>query len=536
MKPAALIGFNSLTARKALEGAFGAAGFRTVSCASAPEARAALERNDDIAVAVVEPSLSDGGANEVLRAVAANPARPVLTLVDADRSDGKVELPSDPMPAPVRFLGSDWDPSAVAHETRDALSESRPSKAALRVLAVDDSATFRAQLEEQLAAAGYGVETAASGEEALKKLESGEFDAVLLDMIMPGMDGVQTCRLIRAIPKHRVTPVLMLTAMEGTEPVLSALHAGADDFVRKSGEQEILQARLRAHLRRKRYEDENREIREALHQQELELSEQRSAQQLAETQSRLLSHVERKNRELAQAVRARDEFVSIASHELKTPLTSMLMHVQSLRSTPDDTVSPRVHRKLEVIDRQVHRLNALVAELLDIARITGGRLALTPEEVDVSRLVDEVVVSFEHQLHSAGCEIRVRAEPGLVGHWDRGRIEQVLSNLISNAVKYGPCAPIHIDVRRVDGSAEITVRDRGIGIPPEAQARIFERFERAVSVRQYGGFGLGLWIARQIIEAHQGSISVESRPGQGSTFRVRLPLQPAKLESAPASL
>ncbi|MGZ3459899.1 MAG: sensor histidine kinase, partial [Archangium sp.] len=170
------------------------------------------------------------------------------------------------------------------------------------------------------------------------------------------------------------------------------------------------------------------------------------------------------------------------------------------------------------------RLGALVDELLDAGRITAGRLKLEREEVDLATLARDAVGRMSEALARTGSEVKLVADAQVVGRWDRVRLEQVVGNLLSNAAKYGRGQPVEVRVEAGhDGRARLVVKDHGIGIAPEDQARIFERFERAVNGRQFHGLGLGLWISREIVESHGGHIQVQSAPGEGSTFTVELP-------------
>ncbi len=232
------------------------------------------------------------------------------------------------------------------------------------------------------------------------------------------------------------------------------------------------------------------------------------------------------------AVRARDEFLSIASHELKTPLTSLSLQSDSLRLSARRSDTAAILRKVEVIRRSVDRLGRLVGSLLDLSRITAGRLEFEVEEMDLAEVARDVVSRFEEEASRAGCALRLDAPEPVTGTWDRLRLDQVVTNLLANAVKYGPGKPVDIQVRGEPGRALLLVRDRGIGISVEDQQRIFERFERAVSKRHYGGFGLGLWMVREIVEALGGAVRVESAPGLGSTFTVEL----VRAVTAPAPL
>ena len=231
--------------------------------------------------------------------------------------------------------------------------------------------------------------------------------------------------------------------------------------------------------------------------------------------------------EAQEAIRMRDEFLSIASHELNTPLTPLQLHLQRLQRVMSDSSgehvsSAQVSQVVDVAQRQTRRLARLVHELLDISRIRLGRLELNLEEQDLAEVARDVVARTCTELGPTDSVLTVQAEQPVIGQWDRSRLEQVLGNLLTNAIRYGQGKPVEVTVRAEEDTACLMVRDRGIGIPPEHLQRIFERFERAAS-RNYGGLGLGLYIVRQIVESHGGTISVESEPGRGSLFTVKLP-------------
>jgi PAS domain S-box-containing protein len=237
-------------------------------------------------------------------------------------------------------------------------------------------------------------------------------------------------------------------------------------------------------------------------------------------------------REAQDAVRLRDEFLSIASHELKTPLTPLSLKLQMLakeaRRQPESPFRHAVEDYVAVGSRQVKKLSELVNDLLDVARIAGGRLRLELEHVELGALVRDVVARYEPEAARAGSRLTLEEAPEpVMGHWDRLRLEQVITNLVDNAIKYGSGKPIHVSLDADVGRARLLVKDEGIGIAPEHLSRIFERFERAVSERHYGGLGLGLYITRTIVEALGGNIQVESTPGLGATFTVVLPRKPA---------
>ncbi len=243
--------------------------------------------------------------------------------------------------------------------------------------------------------------------------------------------------------------------------------------------------------------------------------------------------------EAQEAIRARDEFLSVASHELKTPVTTLQLQIQGLlrRLRTGGIPTPEaLEERLSTSERQVERLTHLINDLLDISRITGGRLDLRIEPVDFSAVLRDVATRLEESLLRAGCTFAVNAPEPQVGAWDRLRLDQIVTNLVANAMKYGAGHPIEISLSGTPDTVRLSVADEGIGIAPENQARIFERFERAVSGRHYGGLGLGLWIVRQIVDALGGVISVESDPGRGSVFTVDLPRHRAQPAVAAARI
>jgi signal transduction histidine kinase len=231
--------------------------------------------------------------------------------------------------------------------------------------------------------------------------------------------------------------------------------------------------------------------------------------------------------EAQAALRKRDEFLAVASHELRTPFTPMRLYLQGLISALRNPAKAAGLGawvvKLEMANARLQRLAKLVEDLFDVSRLAQGKVVLRLGEVDLAALTAEAVDRWKDELARVRCECTLDAPAPVAGRWDGLRLEQVLDNLLGNATKYGPGKPISLSVKREGAVARLTVQDRGMGIAPEDQARIFERFERGVS-ENYGGFGLGLWISREVVQAHGGCISVESMPGHGATFSVELPL------------
>jgi signal transduction histidine kinase len=231
--------------------------------------------------------------------------------------------------------------------------------------------------------------------------------------------------------------------------------------------------------------------------------------------------------ETQAAVRVRDAFVAVAAHELKTPLTTLQLTVQNALRAPETFLPASGEhntRMLRRVERQVNRLSSLVDTLLDVSRLSTRRVSIERSPLDLVSLVRDVVERLSEPLAKAGCSVRIQGDAHVVGRWDMLRLSQVITNLLSNSIKYGGGRPIEVTISKGVASASLTVRDHGIGIAAEHHGRIFNQFERAVSDRNYGGLGLGLWIAHQVVAAHGGTIQVDSRVGEGATFTVVLPL------------
>ena len=234
--------------------------------------------------------------------------------------------------------------------------------------------------------------------------------------------------------------------------------------------------------------------------------------------------------DLRAAIALRDEFISIASHELKTPLTALFLQLQILNRMIAAEKAP-IGLKIKQISEKslasTKALSILLEDLLDVTRIRVGRFNLNLEKMDLKEIIQEIIASIQEAVTMKGCPIEFHSEKPVIGHWDRIRVTQIVSNLLSNAMKYGESRPIEVTLSAESGTARIQVRDHGIGIPKEMHLKIFERFQRAVRSDQFTGLGLGLYVCKQLTEAHGGKIHVESEPGNGSLFVVELPLDPS---------
>lgn len=330
---------------------------------------------------------------------------------------------------------------------------------------------------------------------ALERLRDRAIDAVLLDLHLPDATGLNGLRQIRAAAPQ--LPVIMLTGSADHALAGAAVRDGAQDYLVKGMTDGEMLARA---------------IRYAVLRQQSSARERALAQEHA---SRVAAE---------EGVRARDEFLSIVSHELRTPLTSLRLGIDHVRRLVDGGAdAASISARLDSAARRVGRLTSLVDQILDVSRIEAGVLALDRRSVDLVEVVRSVVERLGRAAASASCAIQLRTRENAVGEWDRRAIEQVVANLVSNALKYGAGKPVAVETMALGGTATLRVCDQGIGVAPEDVARLFERFGRVVSPRHYGGLGLGLYIARRLVEAHGGTIDVASERNVGSTFTVRLP-------------
>jgi PAS domain S-box-containing protein len=239
-------------------------------------------------------------------------------------------------------------------------------------------------------------------------------------------------------------------------------------------------------------------------------------------------------RKLEEAVASRDEFLTLASHELKTPLTALRLKIQSIARgkvplPPDPEGLKELHRKYL---RQLDRLQRLIDEMLDLARIQSGRLGMALEPVDLGELVRDVGKHATEEFRAASCELRVDSQPGIVGTWDRFRVEQVLANFLSNAIRFGCGGMVELKAGTEGEQAFVSVTDHGDGIAEADRGRIFERFHRVANIRHHGGLGLGLYISREIAARLGGEIRLESSKGMGARFTLLLPLKQPESRAA----
>ncbi len=235
--------------------------------------------------------------------------------------------------------------------------------------------------------------------------------------------------------------------------------------------------------------------------------------------------------QLTEAVAARDTFIAVAAHELRNPMMPILGQLDLLLSAlkAGKCSLETAHQRIERIQRTVQQYMKRAVVLLDVSRINSGSFRLEPVPCDLAMLLRHIADEFAAVAQHSGVTLNVRAPPALPGLWDRLAVEQVIDNLLSNAIKYGGNSSVELTLSESDRDIQIHVRDHGRGIPAEQRARVFERFERAVGHDEYrSGFGVGLWVVGQLVEAMQGSITIADAPGGGALFIVSLPKSEAE--------
>jgi PAS domain S-box-containing protein len=514
------------------------------------------------------------------------------------------------------------------------------TKDRVKLLLVDDRQEDLDTLALVLEDPGYELVMARSGAEALRHLLMDDYAVVVLDVLLPGMDGFEVASLIKERDRSRDTPILFLTAAGGDMGfIYQAYAAGGVDYLAKPIDPRVLTAKIAifAELFRKerRIRQQAEQLRDAERKQKkLELAELRrqnerryrsladavpaivwtakptgeiafvnrhcrdytglskvgelkktwletlhpedrpgfeSGWQAAVSEEREYNAECRVRRasdgeyrwhlchavperepdgscigwvatmtdteDLRRAIQARDEFLAIASHELRTPLATLDLAIHGLRRvvpTAGPVEPPTVHKKLDTAERQIGRLDKLVGALLDVTRIAGRRALIEPVDCDLATIAREVAERLQGEADRVRSTIRLSSPSSVPGHWDPLRIDQVLTNLLTNALRHGPGKPIDLIVEQEAGNVQISVRDRGEGIPKEQLPLLFQRFQRGPERKAPGGLGLGLFISRQIAREHGGDIAAASTPGNGATFTVVLPLKTARRTVTPA--
>jgi len=366
------------------------------------------------------------------------------------------------------------------------------------ILIVDDTPENLISLKRVLEKHDFEVDTASSGEEALKKVLRNAYVLIILDVQMPGMDGFEVAEAIAGYSKAKETAIIFLSAVN-TELnfITKGYSSGGLDYITKPVDMNILLLKVKTFYR---------------------IYEQ--SRKLIEIQNALLEEIEIRKK----AERKKDEFISIASHELKTPLTSVKGYVQLLERSIDKGDMLTVKRHLQKAQVQLDKLNDLIADLLDISKIESGKLKFNKKYFNLDVLLDSII----EIIHQSNPEYKI-IRNGVVGQEifaDEMRIEQVIVNFLTNAIKYAPgTTEVHINVSADEDNVHVAVRDFGIGIEPEQQKCVFDKFYRVEETAiHFQGLGIGLYISAEIIRRHQGNVGVSSVFGEGSEFYFTIPL------------
>ncbi|AAY92517.1 hybrid sensor histidine kinase/response regulator [Pseudomonas protegens] len=386
-----------------------------------------------------------------------------------------------------------------------------------KLLIVDDLPENLLALEALIKREDRTVYKALSADEALSLLLQHEFAMAILDVQMPGMNGFELAELMRGTEKTKNIPIVFVSAA-GRELnyAFKGYESGAVDFLHKPLDIHAVKSKVNVFVDLYRQSKAMKQQVEALEQSRRE-------------QEALLQKLQATQNELEQAVRMRDDFMSIVAHEVRTPLNGLILETQlrKMHLARENAAAfslDKMHAMVDRDERQIKSLIRLIEDMLDISRIRTGKLSIRPSRFDLAQLVRGLVENFAPQVEAAQSSLSLQAEQPLEGNWDEFRIEQVVSNLLTNALRYGAKSPIEVRVYAQDGEARVEVRDHGIGISEDNQKRIFQQFERVSANHVAAGLGLGLFISEQIVTAHGGAISVESRIGEGALFRVSLPL------------
>jgi two-component system NtrC family sensor kinase len=525
---------DSPTFREALSTLLREVGYLVVTGSSGEEGlrRAADSRPHAIIVDGIMPDL-DGAT--VLRRIRLDPGlagTPCLLMTASEGAASEVAALDAGADAYVRKTDG---PTVVLARLAAAIraaeeSRARVSDASLsgpkRILAVDDSATYLEELATHLQQDGYEVVKARSGEEALELLAVEDVDCVLLDLIMPGLSGTESCRRIKGSPRLQRMPVIMLTAVTEPDAMVNGINAGADDFVAKGENFEVLRARLRAQLRRKQFEDENRRVRDELLRKDAETE---SAQRIAESRKALLEELSRKNEELsahsAELQRLNQEMQTFAysvSHDLRQPLRSMAGFSQILLKEYSGALDERGRHFLSRVRTGALRMGELVDGLLALSRVSRKPIEAHPVRLDT--IAHRIIARFREA--EPGRAVEARIQPGIMVSGDPSLMESMLENLIGNAWKFTskrPDARLEIASTLSDSQVVYFVRDNGAGFDMAYADKLFGPFQRLHAASEFEGTGIGLATVQRIVHRHGGRIWAESAPGQGATFSFTVP-------------
>lgn len=510
---------DSATFRNELVDALDSAGYVALTAVSGEDglSKAADQRPDAIVVDGILPGVDGATVIRKLRLDAA--LRGISCLLLTASEDRNSELRAldagadafvrkeEGVPVILARLAAVLRGAAPPRTTEEAVSLLSPKK----ILAVDDSPTYLQELADALQGEGYDVILAHSGEEAIELLAVQSVDCILLDLLMPGLSGKETCRRIKSAQIVRDVPLIMLTALEDRSAMIEGLSAGADDYISKSSDFEVLKARVRAQMRRKQFEDENRHIREQLLRKEMETADAHAARELTETRAALVDELERKNKEL-------EAFSYSVSHDLRAPLRSIDGFSQILLTDYSGKLDAKGKSHLARVRAAAQRMGELIDDLLQLSRV--GRAELSRGRVNLSEIAHRVLM--EHSKNEPGRKVECSIQEELVLDADNQLMKVALENLLGNAWKFTSkvaAAKIEFGAEDRDGRTVYFVRDNGAGFSMNHAEKLFSPFQRLHSDADFPGTGIGLATVHRVVDRHGGRIWAEAAVGHGATFR-----------------
>ncbi|WP_395672421.1 response regulator [Phenylobacterium sp.] len=383
-----------------------------------------------------------------------------------------------------------------------------------RILIVDDVADNRTILRRRFERRGFTIAEAESGGEALEQVAAETFDVVLLDVMMPDMNGLEVLRRIRQTLSDVQLPVIMVTGKTESQDIVEALTAGANDYITKPVDFAVALARVSTQVRARQAEEQVRLANEALSRVNEDL-ERRIAERTEQLRAALI--------EAQAANKAKDEFLVIVSHELRTPLNGIVGMGQVLGRT---SLTDQQRQMADIINTSADQLHGVVADLLDTLDLKAGGLALDPKPTPIAPLLAEVAQGATAKAQAKGLAFRLDAPADLgTARVDGRRLAQVLAKLLDNAVKFTDAGEVTLSAHATGGRLVFEVADTGVGFDAETAGRLFHAFEQADAslTRRHGGLGLGLAISAGLVGLMGGTLTAEGRPDQGATFRVKIP-------------
>ncbi len=385
-----------------------------------------------------------------------------------------------------------------------------------KILIVDDLPENLQALEALLRHDQRAIYQAGSGEQALALLLEHEFALAILDVQMPGMDGFELAEVMRSTTRTRHIPIVFVSAAgRELDYAFKGYESGAVDFMYKPLDADAVRSKVNVFVA---LDQQRRETR----RQMLALEQSRQEQEV------LLRELNQTQQELQRSLRMRDEFMSLVAHELRTPLNTLFLETQmrSLQLKRGNTAAfgaQQMEAMIQRDERQIKSMIRLIDDMLDVSRMRSGKLSIRPAQVELMNLLERVVSDLSLQAATTGSSLTLRPHDGVTGCWDEFRVEQVIVNLLTNALRYGCGQPVEVSVERSGDMVRIDVRDQGKGIASSDLERIFEPYERGARNGEPKGLGLGLYISRQLAISHGGELRVTSKPGEGSVFSLVLP-------------